>query len=77
MHFVVYSNFSGLDLACSRSLLVLKQFTKQKIESELSLFDKTNDLPPMQWPTLTTGHHPGDAASLDERTPPRTGSSCP
>ena len=56
---------------------MLKQFTKQKIESELSLFDKTNDPPPIQWPTPTTGHHPRDAASLDERTPPRTGSSCP
>ena len=56
---------------------MLKQFTKQKIESELSLFDKTNDPPPIHWPTLTTGHHPGDAASQDERTPPRTGTSCP
>ena len=31
---------------------MLKQFTRQKIESELSLFDKTNDPPHIQWPTL-------------------------
>ena len=52
MHFVVSSNFISLDLMSSRSYLVLKQFRRQKIESELSLFDKTNDPPHIQWPTL-------------------------